>query len=42
MQKRPDLGFAFVDLTGRYGSADIKTQLAAAAAPAPAPAPDAT
>jgi len=35
MQKRPDLGFAFVDLTGRYGSVDIKTQLAAAAEQAP-------
>ena len=25
--KRPDRGFAFVDLTGRYGSVDIKSQL---------------
>ena len=27
IHKRPDRGFAFVDLTGRYGSVDIKSQL---------------
>jgi Methyltransferase domain len=28
LHKRPDRGFAFVDLTGKYGSVDIKSQLA--------------
>ena len=29
IQKRPDRGFAFVDLTGRYPTVDIKSQLTA-------------
>ncbi len=33
IHKRSDLGFAFVDLTGKYGSVDIKSQLARAEVP---------